>query len=140
MRLIGYGPGELLDRLTILALKIHHGEAEQAYLGHWKEERTELFKTLDLWKDWAIVRDATLLFTIDLTLVNSLLWRAEDDLRAWRKQGWDTIGAPEAIEVADLGFRIQALNDRRAGIVMAINTAAGFNPDHREKLTGGGAP
>ena len=60
-----------------------------------------------------------------LALVNGLLWRAEDDLRGYRKAR-DPQGLEEEAErIIAVGFRIQDLNDRRAALVESINLLTG---------------
>lgn len=121
MRLIGYGVGELIDRLTILDLKIAHGGGD-----HFVNERTALLvkvKARDL-------TGAAFEATLGLALVNGLLWRAEDDLRLLRRQSGGELREQDAGVIA---FRIQELNDQRAALVETINKLTG---DHlgQEKI------
>lgn len=124
MRLINYGPGEIADRLTILSLKVLFGTEAGKDCTHFQTEQTALLQQ---------IRSRTLngkwfaAYT-DLAAVNAALWHAEDDLRELRMRwatgdsGYHTGIAPA---VAEIAFRIQALNDQRAGLVQQINVDAG---------------
>lgn len=125
MRLVNYGPGEITDRLTILALKILIGTEKGRPVDHFQTERTALLQQ---------VRSRTLNGVwfeqqLELAAVNGQLWVAEDEMRRWRASA----GAGKAMEqvssnvglIAALAFRIQALNDRRAELVTLINVNAG---------------
>jgi hypothetical protein len=115
----------VIDRLTILDLKLQHGGGD-----HFRNEHAALETRLVS----APITRAILLALLDLAMVNGLLWRAEDDLREWRDQaalgGTDDAARREIVEIA---FQIQALNDRRAALVETINKRTG---EHRgeEKL------
>lgn len=131
-RLINYGPGEICDRLSILALKILHHPADA---DHWKKERAVLLTQLRgrlesaNWYEHAV----------ELGAVNSAIWHAEDDLRLLRA-GWmeaeqaakfyleqeeEKERKPAALYGMTLGFRLQLLNDQRAGLIAKINELAG---------------
>ena len=123
-RLINPGPGDLSDRLSILALKILFGTEAAKDTKHWETERTVLLskiRALTLNGAWF---DA---YT-ELAAVNAALWHAEDDLREIRN-GPAFIGMRPVSElsetVAELAFRIQVLNDRRADLIGRINKDAG---------------
>lgn len=136
MRLIEPGVGEILDRLTILSLKILFGESYGRDTTHFKTERTTLLakirsRTLNgAWFDCAL----------DLAAVNAALWHAEDDLRHLRtlpdakRAEWSGFGPNFWQETGALAFRIQELNDRRAALVAEINKLAG-EASAEEKLT-----
>ena len=142
MRLINAGPGEMADRLTILALKVLHGAEKGRDTKHFLDERNALLTALrgrEITGSW-------LEHLLELAATNAALWYAEDELRDWRQQ-WQPTGpdstslrgpgegfkAATALEVVACAFRIQSLNDRRAELVQAINQATG---DHlgSEKL------
>jgi hypothetical protein len=119
-RLRNYGPGELADRLTILALKRLHGLEAKKDCSAWNNE-------------WAILqtearskRTLSLEAVLDLAAINAALWTAEDDLRLLRSQE-AARHTEEAfyVDVCRVAFRIQSLNDARAAIVDRINSAAG---------------
>lgn len=120
-RLINPGVGDITDRLTILALKILHGQERGADLSHWERERATLL---------GLIRARTLNgiwfeSVLELAAVNARIWETEDGIREWREQEPEGVKGPEAVEVARLVFRNQSLNDRRAELVHAINEAAG---------------
>lgn len=115
MRLVGYGVGEISDRLSILALKrLFAGQAGKD-ITHFTTEHTALLSQ---------IRSRTLngkwfeAFT-ELAAVNAALWHLEDTLRAER-------GEPVREDVvARLAFRIQDHNDLRAALIERINKDAG---------------
>lgn len=126
MRLVNYGVGEIVDRLTILDLKIAHGGGD-----HFVNERGVLLTKLRTTTNATAIWDAG----FRLATVNGLLWHAEDELRHYRE---DTDGQPErddAKVIAYIAFRIQELNDQRAGLIETINKLTG---DHLgpEKING----
>lgn len=114
-RLINFGPGEIVDRLSILALKLTHGQAAGKSVDHFQAEWDALVKYPIPFIELPVAN------VIRLTTVNGLLWQAEDDLRKWRPGLTDY----EAHLVADLAFRIQDLNDQRATLVQTINQVTG---------------
>ena len=131
MRLVNLGPGELTDRLTILALKILYATEAGKPVDHFTTERNALLTMLrgrELNGSWFEQ-------ALNLAAVNAALWRAEDEIRDWRRQAGD-LGALQKeayLEVVLLAFQIQSLNDQRAALVAAINKLTG---DHlgEEKL------
>ncbi len=130
MRLIDPGVGEIVDRLSILALKILFGGEANKDVAHFQRERTALLAKIR-------GRDATgpwFHLTFELSAVNAALWHAEDDLRILRT-GAANPSVDVVTTVAMLAFRIQALNDTRADLVAAINKEAG-DGNAPEKLAG----
>lgn len=131
MRLVNYGAGEVVDRLSILALKLHHAEEQGKPTEHFRNEQVALLAKLKAANGVASYVEALL----ELSVVNGRLWRAEDDLREYR-----SIIRADASQFLVIGdtvmacaFRIQTLNDRRAVLVGLINQQTG---EHRgdEKL------
>ncbi len=128
MRLINPGPGEVADRLTILALKILFGGQAGKDTAHFERERAALltkFRATDAGKLTEPL--------LELAAVNGALWHAEDELRVYRDAGYNAVGAPEPLAVVTLAFKIQSLNDRRAQLVGQLNQLAGEAPA-QEKL------
>lgn len=119
-RLINFGPGEIADRLTILALKILFGTDAGKPVDHFERERNALLVSFRQTEPAKLVEPL-----LELAAVNAALWHAEDDLRAWR--GLNLTGAPlESVEtVARIALQIQSLNDRRAVLVADINQRSG---------------
>lgn len=118
MKLIDPGIGDVLDRLTILSLKITVGREQGKDVTHFEREQTALLakvRSRDHSGPWFAL-------TLELATINALLWHAEDDLRALREQ---TLGTDSVAAAAVLGFRIQALNDQRADRIAKINKEAG---------------
>lgn len=129
MRLINLGLGELADRLTILALKIAHGQQASKDVAHFVTERNALLVQVR-----TAATDPGLEFLFELAAVNAMLWYAEDHLREWRQQfaaesctsaTWVAQEPDAAADAVEIAFRIQALNDRRAELVSLLNKSAG---------------
>lgn len=124
-KLVNVGTGEILDRISILSLKVLH--APDAV--HFRTERNALLSKLreknsfDRWFEEYL----------QLGAVNAALWYAEDELRELRAvypgleraQG-DGIQITEPLQrVAQCAFRIQSLNDQRSQLIAAINQKTG---------------
>lgn len=137
MRLMNPGLGEMLDRLSILELKLAHGGGEQ-----FEEERLRILDALPLNKPEDELRRLTAY--AKLAAVNAALWQSEDALRDLRPREMSTeepqVGTPPPRDVVVktyfLAHKIQLLNDRRAELVREIGKLAG-EEEHREKLSGG---
>lgn len=117
-RLINYGTGDVLDRLTILALKVLHYGAAGKDTQHLLDERNALLPkvmTVNLTK-------AALEALLELGAVNGVIWGATDALRPYALQGWE---AGEETRIAELGVQIMRLNDRRAHLIDTINRETG---------------
>ncbi|WP_228007533.1 DUF6165 family protein [Cyanobium sp. LEGE 06143] len=112
--------GELIDKLSILELKLNH--LEGAAFEHVRQEHRLLE---------AVLADAPLVVPDDLQqqlqAVNTQLWEAEDGIRA--KERSQDFGA----SFVELARSIYRLNDRRSAIKRAINLACG-SPLIEEKL------
>lgn len=116
-RLINPGVGELVDRASILTLKLLHAPADSA--PHLRREYQQVL---------AIVQPRTtsagwIAEALELTVVNGVLWHAEDDLRAVRDGSQLVDG--DLIAAGRIAFRIQALNDRRNELIGEINKTTG---------------
>ncbi|MEW9838437.1 DUF6165 family protein [Mesorhizobium marinum] len=107
--------GECLDKATILEIKARHAKTGQTL----KNVETELA---------ALNRAISALQPLDhglnelrerLKAVNETLWRVEDDLRGYERQGLFDAGFVE------LARSVYRLNDERAAIKRAINAATG---------------
>lgn len=124
-RLVGYGPGEIVDRLSILSLKILHGNQAGKNTKHFADEQEALIECTPnhVSPDFMALGD-----------VNCDLWKAEDELRDWRSRTANTTIEQFCVPIAALAFRIQDLNDRRAALIEKINAASG-ETSGPEKLT-----
>lgn len=136
MRLINFGLGEVSDRLSILALKILHGEAAGKDAEHWKNERNALIAKLGA----RTVNGNWIEAYTELAAVNATLWQGEDTLRGLRnlreaaRAQWTGAGKTYQESVAEVAIRLQELNDRRAQLIESINKDAGEHLGS-EKLT-----
>ena len=104
--------GELVDKLTILALKRRHLRGEA--LGHAEREHQLLEQVFQ-----TVAARVPADLQEQLGLVNAELWAVEDAIRACDRRG--DFG-PAFVELARSVYR---LNDRRAAIKRAINLASG---------------
>lgn len=116
-RLVNFGLGEVCDRLTILALKILHGEVKALDVTHFQRERAALLPKLlatgaGRWTE----------YYGDLAAVNAALWQAEDRMRGYKQDGAKVSNRDEVVECA---FRIQEWNDKRAVLIQQINALVG---------------
>lgn len=119
MRLINFGPGEMADRLSILALKILHAKQLVRPVEHFEREQHALlaqFPRAPLAKQWFEQ-------FIELSAVNAIIWQDTDAVRTLRsivdrKQ-------EEFWQLAGLAIRLQEMNDRRAELITLINVNLG---------------
>lgn len=123
-RLVNPGLGDILDRLSILALKILRAP-EAADRAYWQKERTTLLAQV-------VSRTGSAAWwaeALDLAAVNAWLWENEDSLRRVRAtiDRGPTAGAIDdlRIEAGTIAMQTQRLNDRRAELVDTINKVAG---------------
>jgi hypothetical protein len=124
VRLINPGPGELLDRETILTIKIETGRLRGVPVEHFEREMDLVREALapyrersgsERWDSWRK----------DLLATNVLIWNAIDDLRAAKDE--------EHERAAAAGRRSMHGNDHRAAFIHAINAELGHQ-NGQEKL------
>ncbi len=130
MRLINPGLGELLDRLTILRLKIQHLEATD----HFAWERSRICVLIEEQAQWMPDSVRTQMEALELRLAetNKAIWESEDRVRVLRQRFLDDpypLTGTEAIAAAKAGFYSQQLNDRRSALVHEINVLTGSAKD-----------
>ena len=126
MGLMNPSPGELVDRKTILHLKIAAGGRKNAGVGHFQKELELIEAGLADWfrKSSGADRRAYDAATQGLAEVNQKLWHAEDEVRVLPRSERDRL--------AELAKLIPELNDRRAELVRQVNRV--FGVDQVEKL------
>lgn len=126
MGLMNPSPGELVDRKTILHLKISAGERKKVNVRHFQKELELIEAALGEWfrKSAGADRSAYDAATQGLAEVNQKLWHAEDEVRA--------LDGHQRDRLAELAKLIPALNDRRAELVREVNRV--FGVDQVEKL------
>ena len=115
MGLMNPSPGELVDRKTILHLKIEAGRRQQVDISHFQAELDLIEAALAEWfrKSAGADRRSYEEATKDLADVNQQLWRAEDEVRQLQRSERDRL--------AELTKLIPELNDRRAELVQRVN-------------------
>lgn len=117
MPLLEIAPGELVDRMTILELKLRHAvqgrnaDAARAQL----KAVTDALGTLATPAPEDLVRQ--------LREINQRLWTAEDAIRQALAAVKDTDMADLATGLADWAETIARLNDRRCKVKAAIDEA-----------------
>jgi hypothetical protein len=108
-------PGELLDKLTILAIKMEQ-ITDPIKLANVRIEHEMLFAVADA--NIPKIDEITLL-NFDLLEVNKTLWKIEDDIRDCERAG--DFG-PEFIRLARA---VYVTNDQRVNLKKQINRALG---------------
>jgi hypothetical protein len=110
------GPGELLDRITILAIKAQKlGAAEKGAV-----VRAELWRLEQVWDAAVSDRPGLAELRDQLRQVNETLWQVEDELRAAERAGqFDAAFVERARQV-------YKLNDRRAGLKRRVDEILGW--------------
>ena len=111
MSLLDPSVGDLVDRLSILKLKIQFGEEAQKSIGHFETERAAVLHRLN----------GVNLSTpeIDkLFFVNEAIWTTTDEMRT-------VCDAHDEPKQARFGRIILRLNDQRAELIQTINRQHG---------------
>ena len=123
-RLVNFGLGEICDRVSILSLKILHGESKSVDTQHFSQERAALMVKLVARESGRWVEHLC-----DLAAVNAAIWQAEDEIRGRReaitREQDEGVLAEHHYCAGTLGLKIATLNDRRASLVAAINALVG---------------
>jgi hypothetical protein len=126
--------GEVLDRQSILTLKIEAGMCKGISTELWEREHADLdaylTKKMQSWQQTATSGSTESLgrLTAELTIANTKLWVAEDELRALRQNG-------DSGTIAELAYRIADLNDARSRIIGELNQM--FGTETQGKIYGG---
>jgi hypothetical protein len=113
--LVPLSPGELLDKITILRIKVARIQ-EAAKLANVKLELSHLVK---IWKDWGAAAHDVALDERALENVNERLWDIEDRIRD--KEARQTFDR----DFIELARAIYICNDERAAIKKHINLQLG---------------
>ncbi len=135
MRLLNPSPGEVLDRITILELKITAAGKKEINPSRFIAEKTQLDELLQTWTQWLkedhvseTVWDTIAMERNSLVAVNTLLWVAEDEIRV--------LPEDELAKIGEVGLRIHKLNDSRADIVRRLSELYGAEGEVGEKIYG----
>jgi len=133
MRLVDPGPGELLDRLTILDLKVQNANGRPTR--HWEEEHMKILEMLEFISlpvpDQQVSTHANLVD--NLRSVNEKIWRLIDELRLYPDPDRVELGGGILRRIAIVGWQIQDLNQLRALVIGKLNALYGVET-RREKL------
>jgi len=135
MRLLSPSPGEVIDRMTILDLKIQVSGKKGTDAGQFLAEKASLENFMEHW-DRLLKEDDQSPETYDsiriaktgLVAVNSLLWDAEEQVRI--------LPETEMVQLAQLAKRIAKLNDSRSALVREISSLYGAPEAVGEKMYG----
>jgi multidrug resistance efflux pump len=104
-------PGELIDKITILEIKIENIQDEDKLTN----VRREYEMLRDVLQKEVVQSEELSRLTAALKEVNAELWRIEDDIRAQERA--ETFGA----EFVALARSVYRTNDRRAALKREIN-------------------
>lgn len=115
MSLLHPTPGEIADRLTIVELKLSAyrkaGKSAARFAGEAAELRNRLVKFK--------ARDKIQELMSRLADINLTIWKAEDEVRAWR--------SPDGhVKLAEFALRIAKYNDYRSKVIREIDAACGI--------------
>lgn len=137
MSLLSPKPGEIIDRLSILELKIEKGGKMGKSTTHFEAEKASLQEVLSDWDmglidSYSFSMDEELKKVVDdiairknaLAAINALIWDAEDGVRN-----------PESdyMTLANLAKNIALWNDARASHIRKLDALFGV-PGEPEKL------
>jgi len=129
--------GEILDRLSILELKIDAGMKRSVSTERWEEEKRQLDvylqKKILTWQRTVTSANMERFGTLNTQLyaINARLWRAEDEIRIFVKRASDLTDT-EKESVVLIAIRIASLNDARSEAIRGINRL--FGVDTQEKI------
>lgn len=121
-RLLNPGLGELVDRLTILQLKVLHAPAGAA-TSHLSAERAQIQMRLDA-AGWPR-NDKAVVLGAELLQCNAQLWELEDCME--RYAGYANLADHPVSQddCATVGVTIWRQNRRRNGLIQRLNELAG---------------
>ena len=140
MGLLAPSPGEVVDRQTILELKIAAAKKNQISIRDFAEEYDQLQAYLgkNSFTPKPGQDDYKTLYA-KLKNVNTQLWNIEDEIRLIIRQAGApcSLTADQRDAVCKISFAIPHLNDQRAELVQQINKL--FNINRVEKLYNSGA-
>jgi hypothetical protein len=114
--------GELVDRLTILDLKISNGSNCSKPVAHFVEEHSLLQDYgLKTFGNNAPGKNYKRLYTI-----NATLWELEDKIRILFKTRPNELST-----IVSVSKRIHHLNDERAKVIHELNVSGGFKGEEK---------
>lgn len=139
MRVMNPGPGELVDRLTVVELKIANAE-KSSHVGQWLEENEELkavLRGLIPIGSWyvldggVVVGDGPVLtktseLCASLRQINKNIWIGIDLQKEYSKLNLDELSWGKLREIASLGLNIMEQNDLRAKLIGELNELYGI--------------
>lgn len=114
MSLLHPTPGEIIDRLTIVDLKLKAFRKAERDTSALEAEKLELQQNISRLK---AAKNAKALKKW-LENINLTIWKAEDDVRAWRSpHGHD--------KLAEFSLKIARYNDYRSKVIREIDLTCG---------------
>lgn len=133
MGLLAPSPGEVVDRQTILELKIAAAKKKNVAVHAFNEEFDQLQGYLERNSLTSASAEYGSLYN-QLKGVNTQLWNIEDEIRLIIREAGDPSGlsADQKVQVCKISFDIPRLNDQRSELVQQINKL--FNMHRQEKF------
>lgn len=125
MSLLTPSPADVIERLTILELKILHGELQEKDVEHFRAEKQALIEHLG-----GLGRMPGE-FVVPLAIINALIWTREDRVRDLIREH-EVNQFPTLPEIGELALGTRKLGDRRHAILKEID--ASFGIERKEKL------
>lgn len=132
MRLLEPEIGEVLDRQSILQLKIEAGMKHMVATEAWETELKELDnylqRKMQAWQRTAtsFAHDLFGKCVAELTQANARLWRLEDEIRSFIKmRDTNSLDVNSLERCGATAMNIAEINDIRAGLVVRINAMFG---------------
>ena len=141
MGLLNPTPGEVVDRLTILELKITAAGKRNAPTAELQAEQLQLQQLMreheqavieDCMGDddlWETKQNQIRIVTNGLAAVNALLWECEDNVRE--------LPVTEALKLAALAKQIARLNDNRATLKKELSELYGLKETEQKMYKSG---
>lgn len=129
MRVMNPGPGEVMDRLSILYRKILEGGEKAKHL---EDERDDLWAELGRWNQNAKMPSNIqgLTWMLLLSAVNGAIWERENMLRRLRDKEVEDDIVFSAL-AGTVAMKNQELNDKRNALIVEINSIYGIRREEK---------
>lgn len=125
MSLLRPTPGAIIDRITILTLKIN------AYIKAGRNTDSLWREQVELANQLAKKAQARPAEIFSLARINTELWQAEDQVRS--------LPSSQVLDLAQLAKHIASLNDQRIKLIRELDNSYGCDEPTEEKIFSSGA-